>query len=50
MIAYLTIYTNLDPLNQKTSFTKCFPFDLVSPDQVLETQNFLAAKPLYEQG
>ena len=50
MIAYLTIYTNLDPLNQKITFEKCFQFSLVIPDQLLETQNFLVAKPLYNQG
>ena len=50
MIAYLTIYTNLDPLNQKISFVKCFQFGLVIPGQLLEIQNFLVAKPLYNQG
>ena len=34
-IAYLTVYTNLEPPNQNKSLTKCFPIGLGSLEPVL---------------
>ena len=35
-IAYLAVFTNLEPPNQKSFFTKCFSFGLVSPQPVFK--------------
>ena len=38
--AYLVFayFTDVEPSNKNTSFTKCFPFGLESPEPVFETQ------------
>ena len=42
-IAYLAVFTNLEPPNQKSSFIKCFSFGLVSPQPVLNKWSTLSA-------